>query len=95
MRNYFHVIDTTHNDWTPWQIKNIAAIRWLWRGETEKYARLLVEYDEAIAEADQVAKDAGDAADLRQQAAAVEAAKAKGWRQVEDRPARCPRSKNS
>ena len=80
MRNYFHVIDTTHNDWTPWQIKNIAAIRWLWRGETEKYAKLLVEYKEALAEADQVAKEAGDAAELRRQAAAVEAAKAKGWR---------------
>lgn len=81
MRSYFHVIDTTHNDWTPWQIKNISAIRWLWRGETEKYAKLLADYKTAIAEADQVAKEAGDAVELRQQAAAVEAAKAKGWRQ--------------
>ena len=82
MRNYFHVIDTTHNDWTPWQIKNISAIRWLWRGEKEKYAQLLADYKAAIAEADRIAKEAGDAAKLREEAAAVEAAKGKGWRQA-------------
>ena len=82
MRNYFHVIDTTHNDWTPWQIKNISAIRWLWRGEKEKYAQLLADYKAAIAEADRIAKDAGDAAKLREEAAAVEEAKEKGWRQA-------------
>ena len=79
MRNYFHVIDTTHNEWTPWQIRNISAIRWLWRGEKEKYAQLLADYKAAIAEAGRIAKEAGDAAKLREEAAAVEAAKEKGW----------------
>ena len=82
MRNYFHVIDTTHNDWTPWQIRNIAAIRWLWRGETAKYERLLADYEKAITEADAAAKEAGDAEVFRKEAAAVEAAKAKGYRQA-------------
>lgn len=82
MRNYCHVIDTTHNDWTAWQIKNISAIRWLWRGETAKYAQLLAEYKLAIAEADQIAKAAGDAEKLRKEAAAAEAGKEKGWRNV-------------
>lgn len=82
MRNYFHVIDTTHNDWTPWQIRNITAIRWLWRGETEKYALLLADYKAAIAEADKSARDAGDAAELRKKAAEVEQAKEKGYRQT-------------
>ena len=82
MRSYFHVIDTTHNDWTPWQIRNISAIRWLWRGEKEKYAQLLADYKAAIAEADRIAKEAGDAAKLREEAAAVEEAKEKGWRQA-------------
>ncbi len=82
MRSYFHVIDTTHNDWTPWQIRNIAAIRWLWRGETAKYTKLLEDYKTAIAEADAAAKAAGDATAFRQQAAEAEKAKAKGWRQA-------------
>jgi type I restriction enzyme M protein len=82
MRGYFHVIDTTHNEWTPWQIRNISAIRWLWRGEKEKYTQLLADYKVAIAEADRIAKEAGDAAKLREEAAAVEAAKDKGWRQA-------------
>lgn len=82
MRNYFHVIDTTHNEWTPWQIRNISAIRWLWRGEKEKYAQLLADYKAAIAEADRIAKEAGDAAKLREEAAAVGEAKEKGWRQA-------------
>ena len=81
VRGYFHVVDTTHNDWTPWQIKNISAIRWLWRGEKEKYAALLGEYASAIAAAEATAAAAGDAAALRQQAADAEEAKAKGWRQ--------------
>ena len=76
------MIDTTHNDWTPWQIRNISAIRWLWRGEKEKYAQLLADYKAAIAEADRIAKEAGDAAKLREEAAAVEEAKEKGWRQA-------------
>lgn len=43
-RNYFTVVDRTQNEWTDWQLKNLNAIVWLYRGETEKYAALLDEY---------------------------------------------------
>ena len=81
MRNYFHVIDTTHNDWSPWQLRNITAIRWLWRGETEKYQTLLEEYKSAIASAEVEAKAAGDPVKMREEAAQIEKAKEKGYRE--------------
>ena len=31
-----------------WQMKNLNAIVWLYRGETEKYSKLLEEYGIAI-----------------------------------------------
>ena len=43
-RNYYTVIDRTLNEWSPWQMKNLNAIVWLYRGETEKYIALLKEY---------------------------------------------------
>ena len=43
-RNYYTVVDRTLNEWTEWQLKNLNAIVWLYRGETEKYAALLNEY---------------------------------------------------
>ena len=43
-QNYHTVVDTTHNEWSPWQLKNLSAIVWLYRGEREKYAALLDEY---------------------------------------------------
>lgn len=43
-RNYYTVVDRTLNEWTEWQLKNLNAIVWLYRGETEKYATLLNEY---------------------------------------------------
>ena len=43
-RNYFTVIDRKTNEWTEWQLKNLNAIVWLYRGETEKYVALLQEY---------------------------------------------------
>lgn len=43
-RNYYTVVDRTLNEWSDWQIKNINAIVWLHRGETEKYTALLEEY---------------------------------------------------
>jgi len=81
MRNYFHVIDTTHNDWSPWQLRNITAIRWLWRGETEKYQALLEEYKSAIASAEAEVKAAGNPAKMREEAARIEKAKEKGYRE--------------
>lgn len=43
-RNYYTVVDRTLNEWSEWQLKNLNAIVWLYRGETEKYQSLLREY---------------------------------------------------
>ena len=43
-RNYYTVVDRTLNEWTEWQLKNLNAIVWLYRGEAEKYAALLDTY---------------------------------------------------
>lgn len=47
-RNYYTVVDRTLNEWSEWQLKNLNAIVWLYRGETEKYAALLEEYRSAL-----------------------------------------------
>ena len=43
-RNYYTVVDRTLNEWTDWQLKNLNAIVWLYRGERSKYAALLNAY---------------------------------------------------
>ena len=43
-RNYYTVVDRTLNEWSEWQLKNLNAIVWLYRGETYKYKKLLAEY---------------------------------------------------
>ena len=47
-RNYYTVVDRTLNEWSDWQLKNLNAIVWLYRGETEKYNALLEEYHAAL-----------------------------------------------
>ena len=47
-RNYYTVVDRTLNEWTEWQLKNLNAIVWLYRGETEKYTALLDEYRRSL-----------------------------------------------
>ncbi len=47
-RNYYTVVDRTLNEWSEWQLKNLNAIVWLYRGETDKYTKLLDEYCCAI-----------------------------------------------
>lgn len=47
-RNYYTVVDRTLNEWSEWQLKNLNAIVWLYRGEVEKYTKLLDEYRCAI-----------------------------------------------
>lgn len=47
-QSYHTAIDSTHNEWGPWQLKNLSAIVWLYRGETGKYAALLDEYGAEI-----------------------------------------------
>lgn len=47
-RNYYTVVDRTLNEWTEWQLRNLQAIVHLYRGETEKYQALLVDYRRAL-----------------------------------------------
>ena len=49
-RNYYTVVDRTLNEWSEWQLKNMNAIVWLYRGETDKYRALLEEYKSALKE---------------------------------------------
>lgn len=43
-RNYYTVVDRTLNEWSHWQMKNLNAIVWLYRGEIDKYKKLLDDY---------------------------------------------------
>lgn len=43
-RNYYTVVDRTLNEWSEWQLKNLNAIVWLYRGEVDKYQNLLSQY---------------------------------------------------
>ncbi len=47
-RNYYTAVDRTLNEWTEWQIKNLTAIVWLYRGEVEHYHQLLADYRAAL-----------------------------------------------
>lgn len=47
-RNYYTVVDRTLNEWSDWQLKNMNAIVWLYRGEFDKYSALLNEYRSAL-----------------------------------------------
>ena len=50
-RNYYTAVDRTLNEWSEWQMKNLNAIVWLYRGETEKYTALLNEYKKILGQA--------------------------------------------
>mgnify|MGYP003571309468 CR=1 FL=1 len=57
-RNYYTVVDRTLNEWSEWQLKNLNAIVWLYRGENEKYTALLKEYRDCLnAKAEAADKD--------------------------------------
>ena len=49
-RNYYTVVDRTQNEWSDWQLKNLNAIVWLYRGEEDKYKALLAEYHAELAD---------------------------------------------
>ena len=51
-RNYFTVVDRTLNEWNEWQLKNLNAIVWLYRGEFENYRDLLKEYHSILGDGD-------------------------------------------
>ena len=79
-RDYYTVVDRTLNEWSEWQLKNLNAIVWLYRGETEKYKTLLEEYRAALGGslfAEQVEQISKEIKDLRDEAkrAVKEAAK--------------------
>ncbi len=78
-RNYYTVVDRTLNEWSEWQLKNMNAIVWLYRGEVDKYVELLNEYKAVLGSdktfAEQVHELSESAKALRQEAKkAVEAA---------------------
>lgn len=56
-RNYYTVVDRTLNEWSEWQMKNLNAIVWLYRGEFEKYQKLLFEYQDELYSAAQASWD--------------------------------------
>jgi type I restriction enzyme M protein len=41
-------VDRTLNEWTEWQIRNLQAIVFLYRGESEKYQKLLGDYNAVL-----------------------------------------------
>ncbi len=49
-RNYYTVVDKTLNEWSEWQMQNLNAIVWLYRGEKEKYQKLCDRYAAYIEE---------------------------------------------
>ena len=50
-RNYYTVVDRTLNEWSEWQLKNLNAIVWLYRGEVDKYQKLMDEYRHELGDA--------------------------------------------
>lgn len=60
-RNYYTAVDRTLNEWSEWQMKNLNAIVWLYRGEKDKYNELIETYYSQIfgllAEIDDICRD--------------------------------------
>lgn len=48
VRNYYTVVDRTLNEWSEWQLKNLNAIVWLYRGELEQYQALVRDYRQTL-----------------------------------------------
>lgn len=56
-RNYYSVVDKTLNEWNEWQMKNLNAIVWLYRGEVERYQKLLAQYRGTLHEYANISQD--------------------------------------
>lgn len=87
-RNYYTVVDRTLNEWSEWQLKNLNAIVWLYRGELAKYTALLAEYRHALGSdkpfMEQIAELEAKIKDLRAEAkAAVDAAEKRSKKKVQ------------
>lgn len=88
-RNYYTVVDRTLNEWSDWQLKNMNAIVWLYRGEAEKYTALLDEYRMVLGSnkpfADQVFELSEKAKALRAESKkAVEAADKRDKKKIQE-----------
>lgn len=88
-RNYYTVVDRTLNEWSEWQLKNMNAIVWLYRGELDKYIALLHEYRAALGSdkpfAEQVHELSEQAKALRAQAKkALEAAERREKKKIQE-----------
>lgn len=87
-RNYYTVVDRTLNEWSEWQLKNLNAIVWLYRGELAKYTALLEEYRHALGSdksfTEQIAELETKIKELRAEAkAAAEAAEKRNKKKVQ------------
>ena len=49
-QRYHTVVDKTQNEWSHWQLKNLSAIVWLYRGEIDNYQALYEEYQKEAGE---------------------------------------------
>ena len=47
-RNYYTVVDRTLNEWSDWQLRNLNAIVWLYRGEKVQYQMLIDHYEHIL-----------------------------------------------
>ncbi|MDE6017112.1 MAG: type I restriction-modification system subunit M [Acetatifactor sp.] len=88
-RNYYTVVDRTLNEWSEWQLKNMNAIVWLYRGEVDKYTALLQEYRIALGSgkpfAEQLHELSEKAKILRAEAKkAVEATEKRGKKKIQE-----------
>lgn len=61
-QRYHTAVSTTLNEWTLWQLKNLSAIVWLYRGETQKYRELMSAYRARCGELSELFS--GEAAEL-------------------------------
>lgn len=66
-RSYYTVVDRTLNEWSDWQLKNLNAIVWLYRGETDKYESLIKQYFEYIHAMPMPFEEMGISAELTEQ----------------------------
>ena len=80
-RNYYTVVDRTLNEWSEWQLKNLNAIVWLYRGEEDKYQKLVDEYRHEL----------GDALPFTQRAAQLETDLQNARSEVKEALAEAPR----
>ena len=79
-RKYYTVVDRTLNEWTEWQLHNLQAIVYLYRGETEKYNALIAKYNDAIKEAiDSIMEESRPFAEVLDEETAVQFNASLSW----------------